>query len=159
MQNDEPQCIRACAAGNELEIEISRDSIRCFTSFFYYEYEYYYYYSPHKSAFQNTCIMRVGDQKLMINLEWPNYMDTSLWDWLRGPGSRLWEPLPAVNASIDFVLCMYRSSWWWQCAECWRLCEPAIHEGGIYHHRKARRRELFHLPRESRWSFVCASGI
>ena len=28
-----------------------------------------YHYSPHKLAFQN--IMRAGDQKLMIDLEWP----------------------------------------------------------------------------------------
>ena len=33
---------------------------------FFYEY----HYSPHKLAFQN--IMRAGDQKLMIDLEWPN---------------------------------------------------------------------------------------
>ena len=33
---------------------------------FYYEY----HYDPHKLAFQS--IMRAGDQKLMINLEWPN---------------------------------------------------------------------------------------
>ena len=62
----------ACAAGNELKIKIiyikieilrvSRDSIHCF----YHEY----HYSPHKLAFKN--IMRTGDQKLMINLEWPN---------------------------------------------------------------------------------------
>ena len=40
---------------------------------FYYEYRY----SPHKLAFQN---MRVGDQKLMIDLEWPNslYLHTML---------------------------------------------------------------------------------
>ena len=31
---------------------------------------YEYHYSPHKLAFQN--IMRAGDQKLMIDLEWPN---------------------------------------------------------------------------------------
>ena len=30
---------------------------------------YEYHYSPHKLAFQN--IMRAGDQKLMIDLEWP----------------------------------------------------------------------------------------
>ena len=36
---------------------------------FYYEY----HYSPHKLAFQN--IMRAGDQKLMIKLEWPNNDD------------------------------------------------------------------------------------
>ena len=50
-----------CAAGNELEI-----SRAMFYVIFYYEY----HYSPHKLTFQN--IMRAGDQKLMINLEWPN---------------------------------------------------------------------------------------
>ena len=30
---------------------------------------YEYHYSHHKLAFQNT--MRAGDQKLMIDLEWP----------------------------------------------------------------------------------------
>ena len=33
---------------------------------------YEYHYSPHKLAFQN--IMRAGDQKLMINLEWPYHV-------------------------------------------------------------------------------------
>ena len=42
------------------------DSIRVILRHLFYEY----YYSPHKLAFQN--IMRVGDQKLMIDLEWPN---------------------------------------------------------------------------------------
>ena len=56
--------------GNELEIEISRvsfydDSIRVILRHLFYEY----HYSPHKLAFQN--IMRAGDQKLMIDLEWP----------------------------------------------------------------------------------------
>ena len=34
-----------------------------------YHFYYEYHYSPHKMAFQN--IMRAGDQKLVINLEWP----------------------------------------------------------------------------------------
>ena len=59
--------------GNELEIEISRasiimfydDSIRVILRHLFYEY----HYSHHKLAFQN--IMRAGDQKLMIDLEWP----------------------------------------------------------------------------------------
>ena len=42
------------------------DSIRVILRHPFYEY----HYSPHKLAFQN--IMRVGDQKLMIDLEWPN---------------------------------------------------------------------------------------
>ena len=32
---------------------------------------YEHHYSPVKLAFQNT--MRAGDQKLMIDLEWPNH--------------------------------------------------------------------------------------
>ena len=42
------------------------DSIRVIVRHLFYEY----HYSPHKPAFQN--IMRAGDQKLMIDLEWPN---------------------------------------------------------------------------------------
>ena len=42
------------------------DSIRVILRHLFYEY----HYSPHKLAFQN--IMRAGDQKLMIDLEWPN---------------------------------------------------------------------------------------
>ena len=66
--------IMACAAGNELEVRsaprryniiISRVIQYVVLRHFYYEY----HYSPHKLAFQN--IMRAGDQKLMINLEWP----------------------------------------------------------------------------------------
>ena len=41
------------------------DSIRVILRHIFYEY----HYSPHKLAFQN--IMRAGDQKLMIDLEWP----------------------------------------------------------------------------------------
>ena len=37
---------------------------------FYVIFYYEHHYSPHKLAFQN--IMQVSDQKLMINLEWPN---------------------------------------------------------------------------------------
>ena len=62
-----------CAAGNELEIELKMYDLKSqyyvaqylVLHHFYYEYRY----SPHKLAFQN--IMRVGDRKLMINLEWP----------------------------------------------------------------------------------------
>ena len=42
------------------------DSIRVILHHLFYEY----HYSPHKLAFQN--IMRAGDQKLVIDLEWPN---------------------------------------------------------------------------------------
>ena len=42
------------------------DSIRVILHHLFYEY----HYSPHKLAFQT--ITRVGDQKLMIDLEWPN---------------------------------------------------------------------------------------
>ena len=42
------------------------DSLRVILRHLFYEY----HYSPHKLAFQN--IMRAGDQKLMIDLEWPN---------------------------------------------------------------------------------------
>ena len=39
---------------------------------------YEYHYSPQLLAFQN--IMWAGDQKLMINLEWPNSLLTcSIW--------------------------------------------------------------------------------
>ena len=41
------------------------DSIHVILRHLFYEY----HYSPHKLAFQN--IMRAGDQKLMITLEWP----------------------------------------------------------------------------------------
>ena len=41
------------------------DSIRVILRHLFYEY----HYSLHKLAFQN--IMRAGDQKLMIDLEWP----------------------------------------------------------------------------------------
>ena len=41
------------------------DSIRVILRHLLYEY----HYSPHKLAFQN--IMQAGDQKLMIDLEWP----------------------------------------------------------------------------------------
>jgi hypothetical protein len=46
------------------------ESIMWLTTSFYVVFYYEYYYSPHKLAFQN--VMRAGDQKLMINLEWPN---------------------------------------------------------------------------------------
>ena len=42
------------------------DSIRVILRQHFYEY----HYSPHKLAFQN--IVQAGDQKLMIDLEWPN---------------------------------------------------------------------------------------
>ena len=41
------------------------ESIRVIVRHLFYEY----HYSPHKLAFQN--IMRAGDQKLIIDLEWP----------------------------------------------------------------------------------------
>ena len=44
------------------------DSIRVILRHLFYEYRY----SPHKLAFQN--IMREGDQKLMIDLEWPKHV-------------------------------------------------------------------------------------
>ena len=37
---------------------------------------YEYHYSPHKLAFQN--VMRAGDQKLMIDLEWPYVWQTNV---------------------------------------------------------------------------------
>ena len=61
-----------CAVGNELasEIEIEIESIMRPNTSFYVIFYYEYHYSPHKLAFQN--LMRAGDQKLMIDLEWPN---------------------------------------------------------------------------------------
>ena len=70
-----------CATGNELEIEwymVCSQSRACqyvALRHFYYEY----HYSPHKFAFQN--IMQVGDQKLMINLEWPNKLIIIAWNF------------------------------------------------------------------------------
>ena len=61
-----------CAAGNELKIELDLEieSIVSRAQYVILHHFYYeYHYSPHKLPFQN--IMRAGDQKLMINLEWP----------------------------------------------------------------------------------------
>ena len=48
------------------EDHVYDDPIRVILRHLFYEY----HYSPHKLAFQNT--MRAGDQKLTIDLEWPN---------------------------------------------------------------------------------------
>ena len=56
-------------AGNELEIEISYYYGMMTQYVILRHFFYEYHYSPHKLAFQN--IMRAGDQKLMIDLEWP----------------------------------------------------------------------------------------
>ena len=65
-----------CVASNELEIKLQMPVAIRSREYHVAQYVilhpfyYKYHYSPHKLAFQN--IMRVGDQKLMINLEWPN---------------------------------------------------------------------------------------
>ena len=48
------------------------DSVRVILRHLFYEY----HYSPHKLALQN--IMRAGDQKLMIDLEWPYIHQTTM---------------------------------------------------------------------------------
>ena len=55
-----------CAAGNELEIEIEiLRAIMWLNTSFYVIFYYKCHYSPQKLAYQN-------DQKLIIDLEWPN---------------------------------------------------------------------------------------
>ena len=76
MQNNELQCINKFSIRSpSWQVQQAMSSRYRSRSREYHVTQYivlrhfYYHYSPYKLAFQN--IMRVGDQKLMINLEWP----------------------------------------------------------------------------------------
>ena len=91
------------------------DSIRVILRHLFYEY----HYSPHKLAFQN---MRAGDQKLMIDLEWPYLV------WAQS-SSLLWRGWHQIMWHLGFNkkkgCLMWEQLWWCLCCvsmiQCFKL--------------------------------------